>query len=103
MSALTRLLDGVLDFILSPALWLSVAVAAVCSVLFYGWRGGGVRQLGRDVVVGLLGFGIGQLAGIYFQLDLFRLGQVRLLTGIAGALLALFVGRLIWRQGAKGT
>jgi len=101
MSALARFYDGVMDVILSPALWLSVLVAIVCSVLFYGWRGGGVRQLGRDVVVGLLGFGVGQLAGIYFQLDLFRLGQVRLLTGIAGALIALFLGRLIWRQGAE--
>jgi hypothetical protein len=54
-------------------------------------------------VVGLLGFGVGQLAGIYLQLDLLRLGQVRLMTGIAGALLALFLGRLIWRQDANGT
>jgi len=103
MSALTRLIDGVMDVVLSPALWLSVAVAFACSVLFYGWRGGGMRQLGRDVVVSLLGFGIGQLAGTYLQLDFLRLGQIQLLAGIAGAILALFLGRLVWRQDANGT
>jgi hypothetical protein len=103
MSALTRLIDGVMDVVLSPALWLSVVVAVACSVLFYGWRGGGMRQLGRDLAVSLLGFGIGQLAGIYLQLDFLRLGQVRILAGIAGAVCALFLGRLIWRQDAGGT
>jgi uncharacterized membrane protein len=101
MSELTRLIDGVMDVLLSPALWLSVVIAVVCSVLFYGWRGGGARQFGRDVVAGLLGFGIGQLAGMYLQLDLFRLGQIQLVAGIAGAIFALFIGRLMWRQAAK--
>jgi len=103
MTALTRLIDGVMDVILSPALWLSVAVAVACGVLFYGWRGGGMRQLGRDVVVSLLGFGIGQLAGTYLEFDFLRLGQVQILAGIAGAVCALFLGRLIWRQDAGGT
>jgi uncharacterized membrane protein YjjP (DUF1212 family) len=103
MSALTLLIDGVMDVVLSPALWLSVAVAVACSVLFYGLRGGGVRQLGRDVVVSLLGFAIGQLAGTYLQLDLLRLGQIQLLAGIAGAICALFVGRLVWSQDTGGT
>ena len=102
MSALARFYDGVMDVILSPALWLSVLVAIVCSVLFYGWRGGGVRQLGRDIVVGLLGFAIGHLAGAYLELDLFRLGEIEFLAGIVGAVFALFVGRLVWRQAASG-
>jgi len=103
MSALTRLIDGVMDVVLSPALWLSVAVAVACSVLFYGWRGGGARQLGRDIVVSLLGFGIGQLAATYLQLDFLRLGQVQPLAGIAGAICALFLGRLVWRPNTGGT
>jgi hypothetical protein len=97
VSALTRLADSVLDVVLSPALWLSVAIAVVCSVLFYGWRGGGRRQFGRDAVAALIGFGAGQLVGTYLQLDLLWLGQVQLLAGTAGAVFALFVGRLIWR------
>jgi hypothetical protein len=103
MSALPRLIDGVMDVILSPALWLSVAVAVVCSVVFYGWRGGGMRQFGRDVVAALVGFGAGQLAGTYLQLDLLRMGPIQFLAGIVGAIAALFLGRLVWRQGANMT
>jgi hypothetical protein len=103
MSELTLLIDGVMDIVLSPALWLSVLVAVVCSVLFYGWRGGGARQLGRDVVAGLLGFGAGQLVGAYLQLDLPRLGEVQVAAGIAGAVATLFIGRLIWRPAASKT
>jgi hypothetical protein len=103
MSALTRLSEAVVDAILSPALWLSVMVAIVCSLVFYGLRGGGMRQLGRDVVASLLGFGAGQLAGAYLQIDLLRMGQVLFLAGIAGAIFGLFVGRLVWREGAKVT
>jgi uncharacterized membrane protein len=101
MQELTRLVDGVMDVVLSPALWLSVVIAIVCSVLFYGWRGGGARQFGRDVVASLLGFGIGQLAGMYLQLDLLRVGQIQIPAGIAGAIAALFLGRLMWRQAAN--
>jgi hypothetical protein len=96
MSGLMRWIDDVIDVLLSPALWLSVVIALVCSVLFFAWRGGGARQLGRDVVAGLLGFGAGQLIGVYLQFDLPHLGEVQAVAGIAGAVLALFVGRLIW-------
>jgi hypothetical protein len=101
MAELTRWIDGVIDIVLSPALWLSVVIAVVCSVLFYAWRGGGARQLGRDVVAGLLGFGAGQLIGAYLQLDLPRLGEIQVAASIAGAVFALFIGRLIWRPAAS--
>jgi hypothetical protein len=96
-----RWIDGVTDVVLSPALWLSVVIAVVFSVLFYAWRGGGARQLGRDLVASLLGFGAGQLIGVYLQLDLPRLGEIQVATGIAGAILALFIGRIIWRPSAR--
>jgi hypothetical protein len=102
MSALMSFVDGVMDVVLSPALWLSAAIALVCAVVFYGWRGGGMRQFGRDLVAALLGFGAGQLAGVYFQVDVLRLGQVQLLAGMIGAIAGLFFGRLVWRRGANG-
>jgi hypothetical protein len=101
MSELTRLVDGVVDVVLSPALWLGVVLAVVCSVLFYGWRGGDRRQFGRDTVAALVGFGAGQMAATYLQLDMLRLGQLELMGGILGAVVALFAGRLVWRPGAK--
>jgi hypothetical protein len=100
MSVLTRAIDGVLDVVLSPALWLGVLLAVVCSLLFYGWRGGDRRQFGRDAVAALVGFAAGQMAAAYLQLDLLRLGQLEIVGGIVGAAVALFLGRLVWRPGA---
>ena len=98
MTGLMHAIDSVTDVFLSPALWLSALIAVICSMLFYAWRGGGARQFGRDVVAGLLGFGAGQLVGYSLQLDLPRLGEIQVAEGIAGAALALFIGRLIWRS-----
>jgi hypothetical protein len=49
----------------------------------------------------LLGFGAGQWAGESLQVGLLRVGQVQMLAGIAGAVIALFLGRLVWRPGAS--
>ncbi len=101
MSGAMAWFDALLDLVLSPALWLGVTIAAACSVVFYGWRGGGLRQLGRDLVAGLVGFGLGQLAGTWLGFDWLRVGQVQVLLGAGGALVALLVGRSIWRPGSR--
>lgn len=101
MSGLTDWIDALLDLVLSPALWLGVAIAVVCSVAFYAWRGGGLRQLGRDLVAGLVGFGLGQLAGTWLGFDWLRVGQVQVLLGVGGALIALLVGRSVRRPGSR--
>ncbi len=101
MSILISVVEGVMDVVLSPSLWLGAVLAFVCSVVFYGWRGGDKRQFGRDVVAALLGFGAGQMAAAYLQLDMLRLGELQVVGGMLGAAIALFLGRLVWRPGAK--
>ncbi len=86
-------LDAVLDVVLSPALWLSVVLAGVYSTLFTIWRWAGWRQWGRDVLAGLLGFGIGQAAGMLSGLPWLRVGDVQLLWGTVATALALAIGR----------
>ena len=90
---LSHWLDLVLDIALSPALWLSVGLALVYSVLFYGWLGGGWRQLARDLVAGLVGFGVGQVIGTLLRTSWLQLGQVQLLWGTLGTVIALLLGR----------
>lgn len=85
--------DRLLDIALSPALWLSVALALIYAALFTVWRGGGRRQFPRDLLAGLIGFGVGQAAGVLSGLDLLRVGDVQLLWGTAGAVGALWLGR----------
>ena len=89
--------EAALDVLLSPGLWLSVVLALIYSLLFSAWRWSGWRQLGRDIVAGLLGFAAGQLIGTATGFDWLRIGQVQLLLGTAGAVAALAAGRNLWR------
>jgi hypothetical protein len=85
--------DWVLDVALSPALWLSAFLAIAASLLFYLWRGGGRRQLGRDVLAGLAGFAAGQVLGMALRLPDLRLGDVQLIWGLLGCVAGLVAGR----------
>jgi hypothetical protein len=95
-------LDTMMDVLLSPGLWLSVLLVLIYSLLFSAWRWGGWRQLGRDMLAGLLGFAIGQLIGTLGGISWLRIGQVQLLLGTVGAVLALAVGRMIWHPAGSG-
>jgi len=89
--------DIVLDIVFSPALWLSIALTLVYGMVFYLWRGGPIRQLGRDLVVALIGFVVGQLAGTILHLRLLQVGQIYFMPATIGSLCALLLGRMIWR------
>ncbi len=86
-------LDRLLDVVLSPALWLGVALAFVYGTLFTLWCGGGWRAWRRDLWVGLVGFGIGQALGMLFHSTWLRVGQIQLLWGTLAAAAALVIGR----------
>ena len=66
-------MDLLLDFALAPALWLGLVLALSYSLFFYTWRGGGMRQLGRDLLAGIGGFAAGQILGMLMQTDWLRL------------------------------
>ena len=70
--------DTLLDIVFSPALWLSIILMLVYGFAFYLWRGGPIRQLGRDFVAGLVGFVVGQLAGTILHFRLLQVGQIYL-------------------------
>lgn len=94
-------LDWVLDLVLSPALWLSVLLACAYSTLFTLWRWAGWQQWGRDLVAGLIGFGLGQVVGKWSGLQWLRVGDVQLWWGTAVAIMALGIGR--WLQSRRST
>ena len=94
------LLDQVLDIVLSPALWLCILFGVVYALLFTLWRGGGFRQLLRDLVAGVCGFGAGQMLAGFLHLPTLAVGEVHLIWGSLGAVIALLVGRRYWRPRA---
>jgi Na+/glutamate symporter len=96
------LTDLVLDFILSPVLWLSILLGAIYAVMFTFWRGGW-RYVWRDVVAGVAGFGFGQLFATLVGLPTVRVGEVHLLWGSLAAVLFLALGRRIWAGGSAAS
>ena len=84
--------------VLPPALVLSTVLALLWATLWYVWRGGGWRDWLLDVLVALLGFGMGQLLGLLLDLSLPAVGQVRVVEGTLLAWLAL---ALLRRRRAK--
>jgi hypothetical protein len=101
MIALT---DRFLDFVLSPALWLSLALALLVSLAFTAWRGGDLRQLLRDLLAGIVGFAAGQFVGFLLGFPWLRVGRVHVLWGLLGSAGALLLGRAFWqwRQQPRG-
>lgn len=87
------LTDRLWDILLAPALWLGLVLALTYSVFFALWRGGGWRQLPRHILAGILGFGFGQTLGALMESNWLRVGEVHVLWGTLGAMLALWLGQ----------
>lgn len=91
-------LDRLLDAALSPALWLAMLLTFIYSTLFTAWRGGGWRSWPRDLLAGLIGFGIGQMAGVLFGSTWLRVGDIHLLWGTLMTVAALVLGRWLYAR-----
>lgn len=81
------------DFLLSPALLLSVVTALILAAVFHLLLGRTLRDLLLFMVASVVGFGIGQLAGRLTPMQWLAVGDVHMLEGILCALLSLFVAR----------
>jgi len=80
-----------------PSIVLAIVIGFIYGALFYLWKGKTWSDLALFIVVGILGFFVGQLVAFVLGLDVLRLGQVHL---IEGTLLAwLFMLAIAWLKG----
>ena len=80
-----------------PAIILSALMGGVHGALFYLWKGKTWSDLALFLLVGILGFFVGQLVAHLLQLDVLMMGQVHV---IEGALFAwLFMLAIAWLKG----
>ena len=84
-----------------PSLILSTLLSLLWATLWFAWRGGGWRDWLIDALVALLGFGIGQMLGVAFDLPVPAIGGVRVVEGTIGAWLALWIAQRLRRRPAK--
>ena len=82
----------------TPSLLLGFVIALLTGLLFHLIVGGGFWRLILFCVMSLVGFGLGQLTGVVFEVNVLMVGQLHGLTALAGALIALVLSASVFGQ-----
>jgi hypothetical protein len=82
----------------TPALILSLVLASTYAVLFYLWRGRGLRTLLYLWVAALAGFATGHLLGEMWGLVAWTIGAVHVVEATVVALLFLIIARWLAQE-----
>jgi hypothetical protein len=77
----------------SPALVLSIIIASAYGALFHVWRGETAKDLLIYLAAGLVGFGLGQLAGNTLGLGILMIGQVHVVEASLMCWLVLLIAK----------
>ncbi len=80
---------------MSPGIVLSVLLSVGYASLFHLWGGRNLRDLGIFLIVALVGFGAGQVIGIFTDINLLRIGPVHALEATIVAWLGLILAKLV--------
>jgi uncharacterized membrane protein YeaQ/YmgE (transglycosylase-associated protein family) len=78
-----------------PSITFGFIIATLLGACFHLIFGGDARRLALFLLAGWIGFGLGHFLGILFEIDLFNVGSLRMLSAVVGALTALTVARLM--------
>jgi hypothetical protein len=78
-----------------PTLTLGFILATLFGAVFHLIVGGDARRLALFLIAGWIGFGLGHLVGVAFEIDLIAIGTLRVLTAGIGALIALVVALVL--------
>ena len=76
---------------MSPAFVFSAIISTGVGLAYHLWRGGGLRRMLLFVIAAWSGFAIGQVIGSLLGWRLLVVGEVHLVEGIIGSLLALVI------------
>lgn len=76
-----------------PYVLLSLLLGVIYGVLFHLWRGRSIKDLLIFLLAGIVGFGLGQIAGNLIAFDLLRLGPIYLLEATLVSWVALFLAQ----------
>jgi membrane associated rhomboid family serine protease len=86
-----------------PTLTLGFIIATLLGAAFHLIMGGEVRRLAVFLLSGWVGFGLGQVLGGIFDINLLPIGTLRLFTAVFGALVALVVAHILTSEKRKRT
>lgn len=80
---------------LSPGFVFSFILATLAGAVFHLIFGGDARRLALFLLAGWIGFGLGHLFGVLFEIDLYNIGSLRVITATVGAVIALFAAHML--------
>jgi len=76
----------------TPTILLGLILSTLYGALFHLWRGGNAGRLLLYLGLSWIGFWLGQLVGVYLDLDFDILGQLHLVVASLSSLLFLGIG-----------
>ncbi len=75
--------------LISPGLLLSVILCIAYASAFHFWRGRTLRDFALYLLAAALGFGAGQLVGLFTRISWLQIGEVHVVEATLGAWLAM--------------
>jgi hypothetical protein len=82
----------------SPILTFAFILATLFGAAFHLIFGGNARRLAVFLLFGWIGFAFGHFVGVMFQVDVFNIGALRVVSASLGALIALAAAFLLTSQ-----
>lgn len=85
-------------FLSVPSLVLAFVIASIYGLAFYLLFGRGWLGLAIYWLVGLVGFGLGQILSSVLSFSLLPIGSVNAIEGSITSLIALLLTRTLWKR-----
>lgn len=79
----------------SPGFVFGFIIATLIGAVFHVIFGGDARRLALFLIAGWLGFAIGQFLGVLLEVELFTVGELRMMSAAGGALLLCLVAQIL--------
>jgi uncharacterized membrane protein YeaQ/YmgE (transglycosylase-associated protein family) len=83
--------NGVSQAVTVPALTLAFIISTLLGAGAHLLVGGDAKRLATLLIAGWVGFALGQIAGVLFQVNIFSFGVLKVLPAVAGSLIAITV------------
>jgi hypothetical protein len=81
----------------TPTLTFAIVLATLLGALFHLVSGGDGRRMILYLLSAWVGFALGHIVGVVFEIDLFNVGTLRAASAALGALVALVAARFLGR------
>ncbi len=78
-----------------PTVTFAFILATLFGAIFHLFMGGDVRRLALFLLAGWIGFSLGHVLGVVFEINIMNIGPLRIVAASIGAIVALIVARFL--------